>query len=117
MHGIETEGMAFLESVLSGMVVYSAYTCIRALRRVVKHNLFAIAAEDFFYWLGTAFYLFVQIYHTNNGSIRWYFILGVVLGGGMTFGISRKLAKMRKKMYERKAKKSEESIEQIGKKG
>ena len=80
MYGIEVEGLSFLEAVLTGMTVCSVYTCLRALRRIIRHTPAAIAAEDLFFWLGTALYMFVQIHHTTSGSIRWYFILGVVLG-------------------------------------
>ena len=73
MHGIEVEGLSFLEAVLTGMTVCSVYTCLRVLRRIVRHAPAAIAAEDLFFWLATAFYMFVQIHHTTSGSIRWYF--------------------------------------------
>ena len=37
-------------------------------------------AEDLAYWVGTAIFLFVQIYYTSSGSVRWYFVLGIGLG-------------------------------------
>ena len=73
MYGIEAESLSLLEAVLTGMTVCSVYTCLRALRRIIRHTPAAIAAEDLFFWLGTAFYMFVQIHHTTSGSIRWYF--------------------------------------------
>ena len=48
MHGIEVEGLSFLEAVLTGMTVCSVYTCLRVLRRIVRHAPAAIAAEDLF---------------------------------------------------------------------
>lgn len=113
MSGLEAEGMGFLEAVLAGMIVYCAYTCIRKFRRVVKHNLIAIAIEDMIFWLGAAVYLFVQIYHTSDGSIRWYFILGVVLGLVFTAQVERIMKKIDKKMYAKKKNKSGKSIEQM----
>lgn len=111
MPGIRAEGAAFLEAVLSGMTLYCVYTCIRLLRRIIHHTLSAIAAEDFLFWIGMALYLFVQIYHTSNGSIRWYFVLGVVLGGIFFHQMSKFILKIRKKMYGKKKKHSEKSIE------
>ena len=96
MPGIKAEGAAFLEAVLAGMILYCAYTCIRLFRRIVHHTLSAIAAEDFLFWTGTAVYLFVQIYHTSNGSIRWYFILGVVCGWISEKMVAKKLENHRK---------------------
>ena len=37
-------------------------------------------SQDLFYWIFVEMYLFVQIYHTSSGSVRWYYILGVVVG-------------------------------------
>ena len=99
MHGIEVEGLSFLEAVLTGMTVCSVYTCLRVLRRIVRHAPAAIAAEDLFFWLATAFYMFVQIHHTTSGSIRWYFILGVVVGAVFTSLLFRRMKKIHKKIY------------------
>ena len=99
MYGIEVEGLSFLEAVLTGMTVCSVYTCLRALRRIIRHTPAAIAAEDLFFWLGTALYMFVQIHHTTSGSIRWYFILGVVLGSFFVSRMSKIPGKLRKKLY------------------
>ena len=52
MHGIEVEGLSFLEAVLTGMTVCSVYTCLRVLRRIVRHAPAAIAAEDLFFLAG-----------------------------------------------------------------
>ena len=111
MPGIEREGVVFLEALLSGMIVSMAYICIRKFRRVIKHNLAAITIEDLFFWLGTAIYLFVQIYHTSDGSIRWYFVLGVVLGAVSILVIDRVRKKMNKKLYVDRKVNSEKSID------
>ena len=101
MYGIEVEGLSFLEAVLTGMTVCSVYTCLRALRRIIRHTPAAIAAEDLFFWLGTALYMFVQIHHTTSGSIRWYFILGVVLGAIFASVFFGWMKKLHKKIYTR----------------
>lgn len=80
MPGIKEEMVVFLVAVLSGAIVCLVYQCIRCFRRIVAHRLAAIGAEDMVFWIGSAVYMFVQIYHTSDGSIRWYFLLGVVLG-------------------------------------
>lgn len=101
MYGIEAESLSLLEAVLTGMTVCSVYTCLRALRRIIRHTPAAIAAEDLFFWLGTAFYMFVQIHHTTSGSIRWYFILGVVLGAIFASVFFGWMKKLHKKIYTR----------------
>ena len=83
------EGLSFLEALLTGMTVCCAYACLCLLRRAVRHTPAAIAAEDLLFWPGAAVYVFVQIHHTTNGSIRWYFILGVVLGSAFFSFVSK----------------------------
>lgn len=80
MLGLEKEIEIFVHAVISGMVVYGIYTIIRVIRRIVKHSLLGISIEDFLFWTGTSFYLFIQIYNTSDGRIRWYLILGIVDG-------------------------------------
>ena len=80
MPGIREEMMVFLAAVAAGGIVRLVYQCIRCFRRIVSHTLAAIGVEDMIFWLGSAVYMFVQIYHTSDGSIRWYFILGLVFG-------------------------------------
>lgn len=115
MLGIGAEGFAFLEAALSGMTVYSAYLCIRAFRRIVKHDLWAIAAEDFIFWLGTAFYLFTQMFHTTNGSIRWYFALGVAFGAAALLFATRQIRQISGKINRKNKRSSVKTIEQRGK--
>lgn len=85
MSGLKTEGMAFLTAVLTGMIVVCGYTCIRKFRRVIPHSAVMIGIEDAVYWLVTAVYVFVQIFYTSSGSIRWYFVAGVVIGARIFF--------------------------------
>ena len=93
------EGLSFLEALLTGMTVCCAYACLCLLRRAVRHTPAAIAAEDLLFWPGAAVYVFVQIHHTTNGSIRWYFILGVVVGAVFTSFLFRWMKKIHKKIY------------------
>lgn len=79
--GIEKELSVFLQAALAGNLVYLAYCVIRVVRRIIKHNLFWISVEDALFWIVTGFFLFLKIYQTSNGTIRWYFVLGVLAGG------------------------------------
>lgn len=91
--GIEKELSVFLQAVLAGNLVYLIYSAIRVIRRIVKHNLFFVSLEDLIFWLGTGIYLFIKIYQTSNGSIRWYFVTGVLIGGILTHLIICKITK------------------------
>lgn len=104
MPGIREEVMVFLVAVVSGAIVRLAYQCIRCFRRIVEHDLAAVSLEDMIFWLGSAVYMFVQIYHTSDGSIRWYFLLGVVLGVILMSVFLNGAGKLIKKIYGNKEK-------------
>lgn len=91
--GIEKELSVFLQAALAGNLVYLAYCAIRIFRRIIKHNLFWVSLEDAVFWIATGFYLFSEIYQTSNGTIRWYFVLGVFAGGILTHHIILKITK------------------------
>lgn len=110
MLGIGVEFAVFIHTVLSGVVVTCVYLSLRVLRRIVPHALWAVNVEDSAYWLGTALYLFVQIYHTSDGVIRWYCALGIVLGVLLTRFLLFLVIKIAKKMYVFISKKSGKSV-------
>lgn len=66
--------------VLTGIAVISVYDILRIFRRVVKHGVVAIGIEDFIYWVGSSFFVFHIIYIRNDGIIRGFAILAIVLG-------------------------------------
>lgn len=93
MTGIANELSIFVSACLLGNMVCLIYYGLRVLRRLVKHSLLWISIEDFVFWIGTGVYLFSEMYRTCMGSIRWYFVLGVLAGGIITYGIIQKLMK------------------------
>ena len=104
MPGIHEEMMVFLIAVVSGAIVRLVYQCIRCFRRIIVHDLAAVSAEDMIFWLGSAVYMFVQIYHTSDGSIRWYFVLGVALGTIFMTVFLRGVQNLSEKIYGSKKK-------------
>ena len=80
MMEVKEELIIFLLAVVSGGIVRLSYRFLHCVRQIVRHNLLAIEIEDFLFWIFSALFLFVQIYHTTSGSIRWHFVLGVVFG-------------------------------------
>lgn len=113
MPGLEKELGIFVHAVISGMIVYGTYTMIRIIRRIIRHNLLAVSIEDFLFWLGTSFYLFIQIYYTTDGRVRWYFVLGVAGGMILLVFLLFLMKKMTKKMF----KKTKKTVETHVKKG
>lgn len=99
MDAIRQEVMVFILALLAGGMVRLAYRIIECVRHMIRHTRLAVELEDMVYWLGVAVYLFVQIYHTSDGSIRWNFALGVVLGVVLTSVLIMKTKKLHKKIY------------------
>lgn len=91
--GIEKELTIFLQAALSGNLVYLVYCALCVFRRMIKHNEFWISVGDLVYWIGTGFYLFLKMYQTSHGIIRWYFVVGVLAGAWVTHRIIRKFTK------------------------
>ena len=101
MPEIRAEILVFLLAVIAGCVARLSYHCIVCFREIVRHSLLVMGIEDILYWMGAAIYFFVQIYHTSNGVIRWYFILGVVLGAIFASVFFGWMKKLHKKIYTR----------------
>ncbi len=91
--GIGKELSVFLQAVLAGNFIYLVYSVIRVMRRLWKHNLFFVSLEDLIFWIGTGIFLFIKIYQTSDGIIRWYFVIGVLLGGLITHFIISQISK------------------------
>ena len=94
MLGIGKELSVFVSAFFTGNLIYLVYCAVRVLRRIVKHTLFWISVEDLLFWMGTGIYIFVEMFRTCAGSIRWYFVLGVLLGGIATWRAVGKIQKV-----------------------
>ena len=101
---IRGELVIFLVSVVTGIMLRLVYRSISIFRQLVEHSLFIIGIEDIIFWLGAALYVFVQIYHTSDGSIRWYFVLGVALGTIFMTVFLRGVQNLSEKIYGSKKK-------------
>lgn len=79
--GIQDEISIFVSACLSGVVLCTMYNAIRIFRRLCRHTLFWISVEDLFYWLWAGLYLFSEMQRTCSGRIRWFYVIGILLGG------------------------------------
>ncbi|SET41639.1 spore cortex biosynthesis protein YabQ [[Clostridium] polysaccharolyticum] len=80
MDAINLEVKLFLSSVLWGIGLVILYDCIRIFRRVIKHNKFWAGFEDLLYWAVSAVLIFQMMYRINDGTIRGFAIVGVIIG-------------------------------------
>lgn len=70
----------FLNSILWGVILLVIYDVFRILRKIIKHNGFFIAIQDIIYWVVCSILIFNMMYEQNNGIIRAFAVLAVVIG-------------------------------------
>lgn len=80
MSGIPREIWSFLTAILTGAGLAAAYGILSVFRRIVRHRLWAVQLEDFIFWVGAGFFVFLQIFRTSYGNVRWYFLAGGAFG-------------------------------------
>ncbi len=91
--GIEKELAIFLQAIITGNLLYLVYSAIRIVRRIIIHNIFFVSVEDLIFWIGAGLYIFGEIEKTSDGIIRWYFVVGVVLGTLLTNSVFQSIQK------------------------
>ncbi len=98
---ITIELQFFLTSILWGGILLLIYDILRILRRVIKHGAFLIAVQDMIFWVAASLFIFSMIYRENNGIIRGYSILGMMLGSILYhFALSDFLVKLISKLIQ-----------------
>lgn len=101
--GIEKEMTVFLQAILAGNLLCLLYKAITVLRLLVKHCDIIVSLEDLGYWIFVTVYLFLSIQNSCRGSIRWYFVMGLLGGSLVTHYFLRKI----NRKYIAKTKKTE----------
>lgn len=69
-----------LYSLILGISVTILYDLLRIFRRVVKHKDALVSIEDLIYWVIVAISVFYMMHTENNGTMRWFAILGAAAG-------------------------------------
>ncbi len=91
---IGEELSVFLQAVITGIIVCAGYYLFIIVRRLIPHHIVVISIEDIIFWIWAAIYIFIQMYNTSYGSVRWYFILGIVVGVVLLIFLMRKCKKL-----------------------
>ena len=73
--------MVFLWHALwMGVLITFVYDILIVWRRVVPHKPLWEALEDLGFWIFCAVYVFLWLYRESNGTLRWYAVMGALLG-------------------------------------
>lgn len=70
----------FIHSALMGLIITFVYDWIRVFRRLFKHGTALMSVEDLFFWLACGIGVFYMLYRENDGTLRWFAVLGATLG-------------------------------------
>lgn len=77
---IQKEALLFFQAAGAGILLLLGYDLLLALRAVIVHSPALVALEDLLYWICTGFLAFAGLYRANEGRLRSYLFLGVLLG-------------------------------------
>ena len=77
---IENQAFIFMVFIINGILIGLLFDFFRIMRRTFKTNNIITYIEDFIFWILTGIILLYSIFTFNNGEIRIYMFLGVLLG-------------------------------------
>ncbi len=77
---VSTELYIFLSTVGAGLAIGLVYDLFRVVRARAKATGLFADLQDIIFWLITTGIVFTVIFVTNNGRIRWFEFMGVILG-------------------------------------
>ena len=77
---IVQEAVFFLHSVFMGVIITFVYDWFLIIRKLIKHGAIWISLEDFVFWFACGLGVFNMLYRENNGILRWFTVIGAMLG-------------------------------------
>ena len=77
---INIQAYTFLYSILCGMLIGLIYDIFRIKRKTIRTRALFIYIEDLIYWIIVVIVVFALIFYSNDGEIRGYILIGVLIG-------------------------------------
>lgn len=77
---VSSQWFVFLSALLLGVVLCFCYDVVRAVRRVIAHQMRMIIAEDFLYWIFWTLTVMTMLDALDKGTIRGFSLGAVFLG-------------------------------------
>lgn len=103
--------LLFFDFFLLGAVLRFFYDFLRIFRRILRHGIVWVSMEDFFYWIVFSGAFFVKVCLKNDGVIRAFMVVAIVLGAlcydlllgrYLVSSISRGVQKIKKRLKKHK---------------
>lgn len=79
---MQQENLFLFHALQMGVYVSFLYDILRIYRRLFPHGIFWVSVEDLLFWAYCGVEVFLLMHREGNGSLRWFAILGAMLGMG-----------------------------------
>jgi len=76
----QNQAYLFLVFSMSGIIIGVLFDFFRILRRSIKTSNIITYIEDILFWILTGIFILFNIWYFNNGEIRIFMFLGIILG-------------------------------------
>lgn len=77
---ITNQAFLFLIFTLNGLIIGLLFDIFRILRKSFKTPNFVTYIEDTVFWILTGILILYSIFTFNNGEIRFFMFLGIIIG-------------------------------------
>ena len=77
---IQNQAYLFLVFSLTGVEIGILFDFFRILRRAIKTGNIVTYIQDILFWIFTGILVLYNIWYFNNGEIRVYMFLGIIIG-------------------------------------
>lgn len=79
---MEQENLFLLHALRMGIFISFLYDILRVYRRLFPHGLFWVSVEDLVFWIYCSAEVFFLMHREGDGNLRWFAVLGAMLGMG-----------------------------------
>jgi len=76
----QNQAYLFLVFTLTGVAIGILFDFFRILRKTIKTSNFITNIEDIIFWILTGLLILYNIWYFNDGEIRIYMFLGIIMG-------------------------------------
>lgn len=77
---VRNQAYLFIVFSLTGIAIGLLFDIFRASRKNIKINDIIIYIEDILFWILSGFIVLYNIWYFNDGEIRLFMFLGIILG-------------------------------------
>ena len=77
---INTQLYLFLIFILNGLIIGLLFDFFRILRKAIKTSDLITCIEDIVFWILTGLIILYSIFTYNNGEIRLFMFLAIIIG-------------------------------------